>query len=135
MSLKAFAKKIVPPTLWTKLFKLRHEVWGHWRSRHDRARLLAQIGSVRTPRSGPFMRMQYLEEATGSVFFAKLLGTYELEINPAVEWIISYEPDLVIDVGCAEGYYAVGLATRCRSARVIGFDIESRARRLTAKLA
>jgi len=38
---------------------------------------------------------------------SKLLGFYEEEIDPHLEQAIAAKPDLVLNVGCAEGYYAV----------------------------
>jgi SAM-dependent methyltransferase len=44
-------------------------------------------------------------------------------------------PDVVLDIGCAEGYYAVGLARLYRSADVYAFDIDPKAREACAQLA
>lgn len=97
------------------------------------ARRLAPDGRVR---NGPFAGMRYPEmESTGSSLFPKLLGSYERELHP---WI--YEGDrcgyrAVVDVGCAEGYYAVGLALRWPQTRVYAFDTNPKARQLCAELA
>ena len=40
----------------------------------------------------------------------KLLGCYEAELQPVLKDIVAETPDLVIDIGAAEGYYAIGLA-------------------------
>ncbi|HVT80741.1 MAG TPA: hypothetical protein VHM90_08785, partial [Phycisphaerae bacterium] len=135
LDVKALIKQSLPAPLWAKLFKLRHEVWRGWRDRKLTAELLAKIGNPTRPIGGPFAGMHYLSESTGSVFFPKLLGTYELEIRESVEWIVHWSPDLIINVGCAEGYYAVGLAMRCAPCRSVAFDIDSRARRLVSQLA
>src|SRR5262245_52951124 len=55
----------------------------------------------------------------------KLLGCYEHELWPAVELAISRQPTAVINVGCAEGYYAIGLALRLPKTEIIAFDINS----------
>lgn len=57
----------------------------------------------------------------------KLLGVYEDELHAAIEAAIAANPDLVINVGSAEGYYATGLARRLPQARVIAADLESAA--------
>ena len=52
----------------------------------------------------------------------KIVGCYELELQ---EWLaaeILRCPKFIIDIGCAEGYYAVGLAMRCPNAKVIAYD-------------
>lgn len=132
---KSLCRSLVPAHVWAKLFKLRHEVWGGWRQREHVAGLLEKLGQPQAPLGGPFRGMQYLRESTGSAYFPKLLGTYELEIHSAIDWVSNWSPDLIVNVGCAEGYYAVGMAIRCPRARSIAFDIESRARRLVRKLA
>lgn len=65
----------------------------------------------------------------------KILGAYELEITPAIERLITHHPDRVIDIGAADGYFAVGLARRLPEARVIAFDSAPIARSLTRRLA
>jgi hypothetical protein len=135
MNVKSIVKHSVPAPLWAKLFKLRHEVWRGWRDRGETAELLRKLGNPSRPLSGPFAGMGYLTESTGSVFFPKLLGTYELEIHQSIEWIVRWSPDLIVNVGCAEGYYAVGLTLRCGACRSVAFDIDSRARRLAWRLA
>jgi hypothetical protein len=49
-----------------------------------------------------------------------------MELAPLIEATCTYRhnPDLIVDVGAAEGYYAVGLALRKPSARVIAFEME-----------
>ncbi len=66
---------------------------------------------------------------------AKLLGFYEEEIHPALERAIAAEPDLVMNVGCAEGFYAVGLARRLPNARTLAFDIDPTAQNVCRKTA
>lgn len=64
---------------------------------------------------------------TGS-YVPKLLGCYEAELHPAVERIVGTGYRQVIDVGCGEGYYLVGLATRMSGTAFIGFDLDPTAR-------
>lgn len=58
----------------------------------------------------------------------KLVGTYELEIADALEAAIAKEPTLILNAGCAEGYYAVGLLMRLPKARCIAWDRSELAR-------
>lgn len=58
---------------------------------------------------------------------AKLMGVYEDELHGFVEQAISNQPDAVINVGCAEGYYSVGFARRLPNVKVCAVDIEERA--------
>ncbi len=85
--------------------------------------------------SGPFEGMVYLSEAAGSTFLPKLLGSYEAELHPALTELVNRQPTQVVDVGCAEGYYAVGLARLLPSVTVFAFDTDPRARRLCAEMA
>jgi hypothetical protein len=59
--------------------------------------------------SGPFRGMKYLREASGSCLPPKLLGCYERELHAVFEAYRTEPLDLVIDIGAAEGYYAVGV--------------------------
>ena len=52
------------------------------------------------------------------------VGSFELELHPAVERIVAERPATVVNVGSAEGYYAVGLAMRLAGARVVGFELD-----------
>jgi hypothetical protein len=86
---------------------------------------------------GPFAGMRYLpglEETQGDLV-GKLLGTYESELHGAVRSWFSAPISLVVNVGCAEGYYAVGFARAMPDARVLAYDIDPEARRLCSALA
>jgi len=74
--------------------------------------------------SGPFKGLRYIQEAVGSQWAPKLLGTYEMELAPVIEGIIGKPPAQVVNIGAAEGYYAVGLAWRMSSTRVVAFEVQ-----------
>jgi Methyltransferase domain len=97
------------------------------------ARFMALYGT--TIRSGPFAGMNYIPEAKGSVLIPKLLGTYETELGPWITNELAAKPKRVIDIGCAEGYYAVGLARCLPGAEIFAFDINSSAQSLCRSLA
>jgi hypothetical protein len=95
---------------------------------------LAQICSW-TVQSGPFRGMRLPSTATSwgdGDLAPKLLGCYEAELHEAIEHAIARKPDVVVNVGCAEGYYAIGLAQRLPDARVYAFDIDPAAQALCA---
>jgi precorrin-6B methylase 2 len=106
---------------------------GRWRSRllvntfiqHHGARIW----------SGPFAGMDYVSEATEGSLIARLLGVYESELHPHLAAIVGAGLDCVIDVGCAEGYYAVGLARMAPEVTVYAYDIDEKARLACADLA
>jgi hypothetical protein len=84
---------------------------------------------------GPFKGMRYIERAQGSAYIPKLLGMYERELNPAVERAIAAAPGLVIDIGAAEGYYAVGLAMRLPGAKVVAFEMSEKGQQWLREMA
>jgi precorrin-6B methylase 2 len=80
--------------------------------------------------SGPFSGM-VLPARTSWVdgdLTPKVLGCYEAELHLAVRQAVERRPAVVINVGCAEGFYAVGLARLLPHAKVYAFDIHERAR-------
>jgi precorrin-6B methylase 2 len=86
---------------------------------------------------GPLRGMRYLddlERASGDLV-AKLLGTYERELHPVFEEWIAARYEHIVDVGCAEGYYAVGLACASPATTVHAYDIDPHAREQCAALA
>jgi hypothetical protein len=78
--------------------------------------------------SGPFAGMTVLPEASwfDGDLAAKLLGCYEAELHPIIAKAVFRNPEVVINIGCAEGYYAVGIARLLPQARVFGFEINPR---------
>ena len=84
--------------------------------------------------SGPFRGMKYLSQAFCSALLPKVLGTYELELHPVIEAACELNVDRIIDIGAAEGYYAVGFATRCPGRQVIAFELDVQARNLAEEL-
>jgi hypothetical protein len=85
---------------------------------------------------GVFEGMVYPQAlACGSALTPKLLGCYESELNPVVETICRLPVHDVYDIGCAEGYYAVGLAMRMENVRIHAYDIDSEARQACFDLA
>jgi len=85
--------------------------------------------------AGPFRGMKYVRRSTGSTIVPKLIGSYEMELGPWLREVCSRDYRVVIDVGCAEGYYAIGLARSLLSAAVYAFDIDPLARRLCSQMA
>ena len=79
---------------------------------------------------GPFKGMDYAVRASEGSRAARLLGAYEASLAPVIEAIIARDYPLVIDVGCAEGYYAVGLALRMPNSRIMARDDNPKAQDL-----
>ena len=95
-----------------------------------------QISPDLTVMHGPFQGMQYpTAQSIGSMLTPKLLGSYEHELESVIEKICTTAYSEIIDIGCAEGYYAVGLARRIRSAKIYAYDINPIAIRLCKEMA
>jgi hypothetical protein len=84
-------------------------------------------------RAGPFAGMRYIDGAAGSVHLSKLLGIYERELNACIEQACALNFPLIVDLGAAEGYYAVGMALRNPKARIIAFEMDAKARAALAE--
>lgn len=110
---------------------LRH--LAKWRSELVANTVLARDGAV--VQSGPFRGMAYPVRASEGSRVARVLGAYESSLHPVIEAIIARAPDLVIDIGSAEGYYAVGLARRLGAARILARDADVQAQALCRTLA
>ena len=76
------------------------------------AMFLQSMGNV--VRHGPFKDMIIPtpdeESWADGNFSCKILGAYEFELHDAIAHAVSRNPKTVINVGCADGYYAIGLA-------------------------
>lgn len=114
------------------------------KSLHDMAKarrreLLSYVFHVTESRvqTGPFKGMTIIPRymwGDGDTA-AKLLGIYEDELHKFIESAITQIPDIVINVGCAEGYYSIGLASRLPNTTVIAVDIDNRATKIVTDTA
>ena len=78
-----------------------------------------------TVRNGFFKGLKYPEFAAySSHSIPKLIGTYEEELRPILERLKDRDYSDIFDIGCAEGYYAVGLAMTYPRARIHAHDID-----------
>lgn len=85
--------------------------------------------------SGPFANMRYFDNVVWGPITPKWIGSYESELHEALATVMNTSYDVVVDVGAAEGYYAVGLARAKADTRVITYDIDGRARKQQRQLA
>ncbi len=121
-------KRLVPPPA----LALRR--W--WRERNSFAARLQRVGEKvarhcgRIVMAGPFRGMRYGGESFCSGYAPKLLGCYEAELLPTFARILAKDYPFVVDIGAAEGYYAVGLARSTEHIRVHAFEIDDHARGL-----
>ena len=98
--------------------------WRTQRRRRQRAaderELIQRVGL--TVQSGPFEGLQLIPATAG--LGPKLLGTFEREVWPAMERILGCHASHVINVGAAEGYYAIGLLRCLPTVRGSAFETE-----------
>jgi SAM-dependent methyltransferase len=104
-----------------------------WRSQMLANTMLGLHGT--TILHGPFAGMRYMDRAAEGSLVARLIGSYESELHPHLAAFASQGIHHVVDIGCAEGYYAVGLARLWPQANVYAFDTDPEALKLCAALA
>jgi hypothetical protein len=71
--------------------------------------------------------------AWGADKFGMLSGQYEQELYPIIAQAAQSSYPSFIDIGCANGFYAVGFAMIAPACPVIAYDIDERARQMTAR--
>ncbi len=88
-------------------------------------------------KNGPFKGLVYPNlKATGSRIYPKLLGSYEKELHSEIEnLLLNNQYNSILDIGCAEGYYAIGFAVRQPNAIIYAYDLAEMAREMCYKMA
>lgn len=86
------------------------------------------LQKMATVYSGPFSGMSLCSTGSWGGHGARLLGTYEKELNNVVSVIPSLQIEHIIDVGCADGYYSCGFAFKYPSVHVTAYDLSRHAR-------
>ena len=104
-----------------------------WRSVLIQNTLLQQHGTV--VMQGPLAGMDFLSQSAEGCHIAKLLGCYEQPLQPFIEQAIDLAYPTILNIGCAEGYYAVGMARRMPSSQVLAFDLNPKAQEVCTALA
>jgi SAM-dependent methyltransferase len=117
---------------------IRERVPGVYRSLH-RWRQRTTLGAIARKyddriAAGPFEGMRYFRESFGSALVPKFVGSYECELHGIFTSLGGRGITEVVDIGCAEGYYAVGLARLLPDAKVVAYDIDPHARDLCRQL-
>lgn len=86
--------------------------------------LYCRLGCPRKILSGPFRGMSWEPADAGGAWLAKIIGTYELELHPSITNLERGSFEVLVDLGCADGYYAVGLAKLLDIPKVRAFDTD-----------
>jgi hypothetical protein len=85
---------------------------------------------------GPFKGLRYPSaQSAASALLPKLLGCYESELHPVIDELLKNRYEAIVDIGCAEGYYAIGLALRKPGATVFAYDLNPHAQLACAQMA
>ena len=85
--------------------------------------------------NGPFQGLEFPPITFDRHLAPKLVGSYEKELHPVFEGIISRNYQEILDIGSADGYYAVGLAQLLPDVPVHAFDTDPWARQATTAMA
>ena len=104
-----------------------------WRSVLIQNTLLQQQGTV--VMEGPLQGLDFLPQSAEGCHIAKLLGCYEQPLLPYIEAAIQANYPTILNIGCAEGYYAVGMARRMPETKVLAFDLNQKAQETCRALA
>lgn len=103
-----------------------------WRCLLIQNTLLKQHGTVVL--DGPLKGLDFLPQSAEGCHIPKLLGCYEQPLLPFIEEAIAADYPLILNIGCAEGYYAVGMARRMAGTRVLAYDLNPNAQQVCAEL-
>lgn len=87
--------------------------------------------------SGPFAGMRYISSAVGSWLIPKIIGCYEEELHSWVADLLLHDYSAIVNIGCAEGYYAIGFALKSvsRGRAIFAYDINPMARHSCLRMA
>jgi hypothetical protein len=90
-----------------------------------------------TVRAGPFAGLRYPRSTVLQMpsRVPHLAGTFEAELHPVIEAIVKSRPSLLVNLGAADGYYAVGMALRLPNTQVTAFEADPVRFRLCSRVA
>lgn len=108
--------------------------WSNLGKRDERAKALRDnitvekllevvFGNELYVRNGPFKGLRYSNKSCGGAILPKILGSYEDPLHPWIEEIAAKSYDTILNVGSAEGYFAVGFACMEIAKTVVAYDI------------
>jgi hypothetical protein len=105
---------------------------GKWRHQLISNAIMARDGL--SVQGGPFAGMQLARYGEGCQA-PKLLGCYEEALHPYLERFIARGFEAVLNIGCAQGYYAIGLALRMPNTKIFAHDLNEGARETCREMA
>ncbi len=131
-------KRLIPSKLLTTIQAARsRNLQVRWLKQHGVIDLAKAFLKAHGPAvlHGPFAGMKYPETSILSRHsIPMLLGSYESELHAIVSSALSTKYDLIVDVGGAEGYYAVGFALKGKCP-VVAYEADSHEREICRETA
>jgi hypothetical protein len=89
-----------------------------------------------TVRHGPFAGMKYAPMTSGClVLVPKIVGSYESLIHHWIIAAINKNYEVILNIGCGEGYYAVGFSLKSKMSQIYAYDIDRYSRDNVVSLA
>lgn len=131
--IKQFMAERLPGGLVARAWELKKRLLPSPAQRREQG-IFKKVGDPRTILHGPFAGMRYHRIVYAGSTLDRTLGVYELEIHAALERMVAWEPDVIVDIGTSDGYYLVGMARRLPKARVVGYDMLPLCKFLTRRL-
>ncbi len=125
---KVFLRSILGEGVWTMVQRY---------STAPRHRLiqLCQRETAQVVRVGPFAGMNYIHDTMSGGYVPKVLGIYERELHPVIARLSELGVKQVLNIGAADGYYAVGLCRMFPTLRVKAYETEPRGREYVRAMA
>ena len=84
---------------------------------------------------GPMKGLEYVANTSEGCLAARLIGCYEQPLLPFIEEAINTDYKNVVNIGCSDGYYAVGMARRMPNSKMWAYDINQAAQDACTELA
>ena len=120
--------RIIQALLSFRVFRKLVKIFFWEYNKRDQKIVCKKISPGKKILRGPFKGVQYASfNSAGSSLLAKILGSYEDELHETIYSVLHNNYSEIIDVGCAEGYYAVGFAGKSKAKKIYAFDTDKRA--------
>lgn len=133
-SLKNFIPLIIQKLI-QKIFKNKND-YKSWLDCPIDYSTIENLFSGKIVLNGPFATMKYPNlVSNGSSLYPKLLGSYEKELHFEIKTLLDKNFNKVYDIGCAEGYYAIGFAIFSPKSLIYAFDNNQNALKNCQKMA
>lgn len=104
-----------------------------WRSVLAGNTFKAHLGS--TVLGGMFSGLEFVDKSAEGCHLPKILGCYEQPLMFEMTKILQNKYDVILNIGCAEGYYAAGFAKILLNTKIHAFDIDINAQNKCKQLA